>query len=77
MIRTGSPQDSDRRFYYGDQEQENKAGNNLIKVVVLVVASLLVIGCCVLLFQIFTNQDLHDVKLPWEETYIKDLDALE
>jgi hypothetical protein len=46
-------------------------------VVVLAVASLLVIGFCVLLFQIFTNQDLHDVKLPWEETYIKDLDALE
>jgi hypothetical protein len=77
MIRTGSPQDSDRSFFYGNQDQENRAGNSLIKVVVLVVASLLVIGFCVLLFQIFTNQDLHDVKLPWEETYIKDLDTLE
>ena len=77
MIRTGSQQDPDRSFFYGDQDQENKAGNSLIKVAVLVVASLLVIGCCVLLFQIFTNQDLHDVKLPWEDTYIKDLDTLD
>jgi len=77
MIRTGSQQDKDRFFYYGDEEKENAAGNSLIKVVILVVAILLVISACVLLFQIFTNQDLHDVKLPWEESYIKNLDTLE
>lgn len=76
MIRTGSPQDADRTFFYGDEEKENGAGKGLIKVVILAVAGLIAIGACVLLFQIFTNQDFHDPKLPWETPYIKDLDNL-
>lgn len=76
MIRTGSAQDKDYKQFYGDESKENAAGNALVKVATLVIASLLVIGACVLLYQISFNQDLHDPKLPWEKSYIKDLKEL-
>jgi len=69
MIKTGSAEDKDRYFMYGDEEKENAAGNAIVKVATVCVATLLLIGACVLLFQISTNQDFHDPKLPWQDKY--------
>lgn len=69
MIKTGSVEDKERFFMYGDQEKENAAGKNILLLAGTILAILIICGSCVLVYQAITNQEFHDVKLPWESSY--------
>lgn len=69
MIKTGSAEDQDRYFMYGDEDKENAAGSKIVQLAAACVAILMLIGAVVLIYPVLTNQDFHDVKMPWESPY--------
>ena len=70
MIRTGSKEDNDRFFLYGDEDKENKAGDKLVLslgpikfsklmlVVTLILSIILALGTLELVYPGIINRDL-------------------